>query len=261
VLVHPTALISASKDGSIALWDRETGRRTQELHGHEGAVTALALSPDGRSLLSGGHDGQLVHWTLADPQSPRVLAAHEAPITALAWAEDGTWFSAARDGEVRRWSEGQLMGTWTGHADRVRALHADLPRVLTASYDHTLRIWDARDSSVSATLVGHEGPVVAARLVGDMAVSASTDGTVRGWALDGEERWVNRDHDGAVAALVVLDPTTVLSGGNDGHLRAIDTGTGASTHLATLPHPLDALGHAEGWIVAGDRRGRVWLFR
>ena len=46
-----------SHDGTICLWDLETGNELHCYRGHTGSVHCAAVSPDGRSILSGGMDG------------------------------------------------------------------------------------------------------------------------------------------------------------------------------------------------------------
>lgn len=69
--LSPDARVLAVADGRrprillLRLADREV---LHEFEGHDGGVTALAFSPDGRTLLSGGKDGTLLLW---DPKARR----------------------------------------------------------------------------------------------------------------------------------------------------------------------------------------------
>ena len=56
---------SAGSDGAVVRWSLETGDETGELAGHEKAVTALALSPDGKTLVSASADTTLLVWDVA----------------------------------------------------------------------------------------------------------------------------------------------------------------------------------------------------
>lgn len=49
-------------DGSIRLFDVETGSEISSLEGHAGVITALEFSPDGSILASGGRDGVVILW-------------------------------------------------------------------------------------------------------------------------------------------------------------------------------------------------------
>jgi WD40 repeat protein len=38
------------------VWERDTGKEVQKLTGHEGVVTSVAVTPDGRYIVSGSQD-------------------------------------------------------------------------------------------------------------------------------------------------------------------------------------------------------------
>src|SRR5262249_33129547 len=46
---------------ALTLWDAATGKELHSLRGHRGWVTALAFSPDGRTLVSGGGAYERAH--------------------------------------------------------------------------------------------------------------------------------------------------------------------------------------------------------
>jgi U4/U6 small nuclear ribonucleoprotein PRP4 len=55
--------------------------------------------------------------------------------------------------------------------------------LLTASYDHTAKVWSARDFTLVKTLAGHENKVMGADIArgGEMVATASYDRTLKLW--------------------------------------------------------------------------------
>jgi len=54
--------LSCSMDGSLKLWDVESGEAVRSLAGHAGGVRGIAVTPDGRRAISAGMDCTLRVW-------------------------------------------------------------------------------------------------------------------------------------------------------------------------------------------------------
>ena len=90
-----------------------------------------------------------------------------------------------------------------GHEEMVSAaaFSPDGARIVSGSYDQTVRVWDAASGAELLVLRGHEDDVPAAAFSPDGAriVSGSWDNTVRVWdAASGAELLVLRGHEGEV---------------------------------------------------------------
>jgi WD40 repeat protein/tRNA A-37 threonylcarbamoyl transferase component Bud32 len=139
-------LASASRDGTVKVWDVYEGSELLTCQGHTHTVMAVTFSADGARLASASFD-----WT------------------AKLWDA----------------STGRLLQTMTGHTQPVRdvAINPDGTRLATASNDRTIKLWDLASGRELLTLAGHTGWVRSVTFdpTGHFLVSASDDATVRVW--------------------------------------------------------------------------------
>jgi len=81
-----------------------TRSSTRSMHLHEGAVHAVALSPDGSLSASAGADGVIWVTNMEGEPAPRALRAHSLPIYALSFAPDTSRLaSGGADAMIRLW--------------------------------------------------------------------------------------------------------------------------------------------------------------
>ena len=68
-------VVSGSDDGTVKVWDLNSGHEERTLSGHGGGVNALALTGDGR-VVSGSDDGTVKVWDLNSGHEQRTLSGH-----------------------------------------------------------------------------------------------------------------------------------------------------------------------------------------
>lgn len=101
---------------AVTVYDAKTYKPKMVLSGHKGYVTALAFSPDGRSLASGGRDGAVIMWDLSSGDKKFLVPfsqnrERKPEVVGLAWDPYGFYLAGSfSDGAVVLW--GRRGGGW-----------------------------------------------------------------------------------------------------------------------------------------------------
>ncbi len=156
-------------------------------------ITAIAFAPKGQSLVAVSQSGlHIFAWP--ELKLTRTIKLSIPNLHAVAFSPDEKLLavgggSPAEEGLVSlvSWPEGELVATLDGHHDdSVRSVAWVGPsRLISASIDRTIILWDLKTREAISTLTGHSRRVNAVCLLPEsqMFISTGVDRSVRVWDL------------------------------------------------------------------------------
>mmetsp|Transcript_36548 Transcript_36548/g.40809 ORF Transcript_36548/g.40809 Transcript_36548/m.40809 type:complete len:444 (-) Transcript_36548:87-1418(-) len=166
--VHPifTVVVSGSEDGTIKVWDHESGDYMKTLKGHTNNVNSLAFTPTGNYLASCSNDLSIKLWDFSTYNCVRTLRGHDHTISSIIFLPLQNIIPSA--------SEDSSTG--------MDVAAANAKHLLSASRDQTVKLWDMETGFCDHTFIDHTD------WVRTLAVR-SHDGAV--WASAGNDPVIN----------------------------------------------------------------------
>ena len=144
--------LSGSWDGTLRLWDLNTGQTTRRFIGHHKDVLSVAFSADNRQIVSGSRDKSINLWN--------TLGQLKFSIT-----DDGhrEWVSCVRFSP-----------------------NLNTPLIVSAGWDGIVKVWNLNQCKLRTNLIGHKGYVntVTVSPDGSLCASGGKDGVAMLWDLN-----------------------------------------------------------------------------
>ena len=246
----------------------ETGKLSRVFRRHQGEVSALCFSPDGKRLASGGEDATVRVWNLGQGRG-LYLAGHADFVRSVAFFTDGNRVaSASDDGTVRVWdlTRGRavkVVGVSDGPEAVAVAVSPDGTRLLVGREGIGVRVVDVESGeeralgeaprvlAVACSPDGERGLAVVSSAL-PVRPAASRDAglaqiEIRSWVLATGEAlppWVDAD-EGLVAAAFSADGKRALTSGGGLTVWDVEKGT-------ALRHTVGHTGRIEAVVVSRD---------
>ncbi|MFQ3618173.1 MAG: tetratricopeptide repeat protein [Cyanobacteriota bacterium] len=224
------SLISASKDGSIKLWNPLKGTLLCTLETGSSAIATIALSTNGEMLASVSDTPELKIWDLKTGTFLKKLAPQLSAIAALAF-------------------------------------HPHQPILIVASENGSITFWDLRSGKLVKGLNWQKTSISALKISPDgrtLAI-ASGDGSLVLWNLSLNRPMRTLDwHCGGISSMAfTADDSRLVLGCQDHHLRIWDqVGDRLSVILAGHEAAITSVstGHSRATVASGsgDRTVRLW---
>ena len=227
-------IASASFDGTIRIWDVNTGLAVKELRGHTDKVLAVAYSPDGKSLASSSTDGTLRKWNIEAGTNETIYDFKDDWAIAVAYSPDGSMLASADTlSRVILWDmpDGKPRGALRGHTASVYAVTftPDSKRIISGGKDKTVRVVQIDGNKLLYELKGHTNTVLAAAVSpdGKLLATGGGDSKLFLWDLEtGQRKAELKGHtDGVQGISFSRDGKTLLTGCYDWAIRLWDVET------------------------------------
>ncbi|XP_071769969.1 autophagy-related protein 16-1 isoform X2 [Centroberyx gerrardi] len=201
---------------------------------HDGEVNAVRFSPGSRLLATGGMDRRVKLWEVVSGRcEPKgALTGSNAGITSIEFDSAGSYLLAAsNDFASRIWTvdDYRLRHTLTGHSGKVLSARflLDNARIVSGSYDRTLKLWDLRSKVCMKTVFAGSScnDIVCTE---QCVMSGHFDKKVRFWDIRAESIVRELELLGRVTSLDLNhDRTELLTCSRDDLLKIIDLRTNA----------------------------------
>jgi len=259
-------------------WDRVNhvlDHSVMSFTAHQGHVSSLSLSPDGKYLVTGGSDRAIKVWEIATGKELITLSgAHKGYINRVEFSPDGKQIvSCDGSGEIKVWDAADVNEAITSVRHGNNWMHSvsfspDGKQIVSVMYDdRMIKVWDVETGSEIFTFSGHKGGVSYAAFSpnGKHIVSTGKDGIIKIWdAASGDEVMKLTGQNDLFGPVSFNSDGKLLASGSAGNrIKVWDTITGA---IVTILHghdgPIDSVAFSpeDKYLVSGsdDCTVRIW---
>ena len=181
-------IVSASKDGTVKLWNLQEGSHEVTLVGHTGPVRSVSLSTTSSIIASASKDCTARIWNVRTGTCLHVLAGHTNVVQKVVISpKHNIVATGSQDGDVRLWnaSTGEMTAVLTEKAGAVTdmAFSTDGQYLASGYYDGPIGLWDPIKFSLLSRLCSHESAVSSVIFSngprGQIVVSGSYDQAIK----------------------------------------------------------------------------------
>ncbi|KAI0696228.1 WD40-repeat-containing domain protein [Cerioporus squamosus] len=231
--VPTEAPMDASRDGESPRKLLNLGAPTSI---HDGSVTAITYSADGKYAASGSEDTTIILWDVPSNNVLRKLAGHSDTVSSLAFSRDNQYLaSGSHDEEVILWTVQN--GVQYKRLPRV-PVHTvvytpDGSKLIAGGQDGSLRIWDTQNYEPFRIITKHLAVItfIIFSPDGRLMATGGTESDCYIWDLatlgQGESKAVLQGHKGMVcAAAFSPDGNRIVTASDDGSARVWKAETG-----------------------------------
>jgi WD40 repeat protein len=240
VVVTPDGeqIISGSQDGTINIWNLNSGNLVHTIEAHKDSVNTVCT--DGLNIISGSRDKTIKVWNLEKGELVHTLTSHSKAVNATVLTPDSSKIiSGSDDKTLKIWEleTGELLHTLNGNYAPVQAVTTVFTKnkkwVIYSPYNHIMRVWNLETGEEftlgDSDMVWSEKVLsIAATRDGQRVITASQNGTIIVWKVGTwEKEHTFQGHSEPISTVAVTpNGKHIISGSSfDGTIKIWRVGT------------------------------------
>ena len=192
--------LSGSSDGTIKLWNVDSGECEYTLEGHMSGVTSVCFSADDTKIISGGGncsvkmwgkkecvDSSVKVWDIKEIECVRSFKKHTKSIESVRFSPNAlTILSGSCDGTMKLYdvSQRKVIHSFEGHSGPIYSVcfNRDGSRAFSGSKDGTMKIWNTRTGACIRTFEAG-GAVHSVCFSSKGVLTGDSNGKIKLWRL------------------------------------------------------------------------------
>ena len=220
--------MSGSNDGTIIVWNAQKRQEKFVLNGHDGVISSIVFSRDGKYIVSGCYDTIIKLWNFQEKKKELSLAGHTGRVLSVDISHDGKYIvSGSVDKNIKVWNIQVKCEEFSliGHTSLVSSVKLSLDGnyIVSGSEDCTIKVWSFQERCELFTLNGHIGRVSSVEFSRNnkYIVSGSYDRTIKVWnVLEKREDFSLKGHTNNVLSVGFSpDCKYIVSGSADNTIK------------------------------------------
>lgn len=268
--------ITASRDGTVRLWDTQDGAQVGALAGHEGEVHGLALSPNGDIIATASADHSVRLWHGQAVNHLAVLPGHQDELKQLQFSQDERRILTLSDQLAQIWDTQtqSLIQDFAVEEELFFAakLSHDGKHLLASQSDDYLYLWEIDTGALLERFAIQTDSVIALHFnhQDNQWLSISMNGDAHLWHSNGIAQALEGHQDSIIGAYFSPDDSRLITISRDHNAILWQTSPDRNapnlvSKIATLSGAKEALSYAcfapdsrHVLTVSEDGSARLW---
>lgn len=137
-------IAGGGRSGKVRIWNLNNGKKT-DIEAHPGRVWSVMFTPDNR-LITAGEDVAIHVWNVETGERTHRIESHSGKVLAMQMIDRIHFAAASADNVIRLFNldETDSHEELKGHTGSIGALDYRDNKLISGSYDTTVRVWSLR---------------------------------------------------------------------------------------------------------------------